>query len=242
MKTDNVIYDGKDLEAMDFAENYHRWILEIFKPYFGKHLAEIGAGTGAFSQLLLETNPESLNLVEPSGMFVELEKNLRADSNSTNITFHRNIFTQISKELEVTANRPDTIFYVNVLEHIEDDRHELETVKRVLLGGGHACIFVPAMPSLYSEFDKRLGHYRRYTKKDLIDKCRSAGFEICIARYFDFPGMLPWFIKYRIMRSLSMESNLVRMYDNVAVPIIKRFENIVSPPVGKNLLVVAQKA
>jgi SAM-dependent methyltransferase len=241
MSSIEVEYAGKDLEAMDFAENYHRWILEIFKPFVGKHLAEVGAGTGSFSRLLLETNPTSLDLIEPSEMFVELEKNLQTDLNSTNITFHRSIFTQIACEFELASSKPDTIFYVNVLEHIEDDRRELETVKRVLAAGGHVCIFVPAMPSLYSEFDKRLGHYRRYTKNELIDKCRSAGLEICVARYFDLLGILPWFAKYRVMRSLTLGSSLVRLYDNLFVPAMKPVENFVNPPVGKNLLIVAKK-
>jgi hypothetical protein len=33
MKNPKVEYVGKDLEAMDFAENYHRWILDVFRPY-----------------------------------------------------------------------------------------------------------------------------------------------------------------------------------------------------------------
>lgn len=239
MQATEVKYVGKDLEAMDFAENYHRWILELCKPFIGKHVVEVGAGTGSFSKLLLEMNPTSLDLIEPSEMFRELETNFPM---SPSIGLHRNIFTRVADKLEQSPQRPDTLFYVNVLEHIEDDRSELAAVRRVLVNDGHICIFVPAMKFLFSDFDKRLGHFRRYKKSDLLKKCEDAGFKIRIARYFDFPGMLPWFIKYRIMRSLSMESKLVRMYDNVAVPIIKRFENVVSPPVGKNLLVVAQKA
>lgn len=223
---------------MDFAENYHRWILEVFKPFVGEHIVEVGAGTGSFSKLLLETNPSTLCLIEPSEMFRKLQSNVPP---SPSISLHRNIFTLVADQLEQSPQRPDTLFYVNVLEHIEDDRAELTTANRVLANGGHICIFVPAMNFLYSDFDKRLGHYCRYKKSDLLRKCEDVGFNIRIARYFDFPGMLPWFIKYRLLRSLTMESNLVRIYDSFAVPMIKRFENLLYPPVGKNLLVVAQK-
>ena len=41
-------YLGRDLEAMSFAKNYHKWIIEEFKPYFGKNVAEVGAGSGNF--------------------------------------------------------------------------------------------------------------------------------------------------------------------------------------------------
>jgi SAM-dependent methyltransferase len=240
MKNPEVEYIGKDLEAMDFAENYHRWILNLFKPFLGKHLVEVGAGTGSFSELLLETKPDSLGLVEPSDMYVALTQNLSKSENSTAIRFFRNIFTEIADQIR-KEQQPDTLIYINVLEHIEDDRLELETVKGALAHGGHVCIFVPSMPFLFSDFDKRIGHFRRYKKKDLIEKCETAGFKIRVAIYFDFLGILPWFIKYRLMRSLTMESAAVHLYDRIAVPIIKPLENFVHPPIGKNLLVVAEK-
>lgn len=236
----DVEYIGKDLEAMDFAENYHRWILDLFKPYLGRHIVEVGAGTGSFSQLLLETMPESLSLVEPSEMFLALNENLSRSKASTKIDFFRNIFTQVADEIR-NLNQPDTLIYINVLEHIEDDAAELSAVNKTLTENGRACIFVPSMPSLLSEFDKKIGHFRRYTKKELIGKCEAAGFKIRIARYFDFLGILPWLVKYRLMRSLTMESGAVQLYDRVAVPFIRPLENLIHPPIGKNLLVVAEK-
>src|SRR5215207_7329186 len=59
-------YAGRDLESMDFARNYHRWILDLFAPHLGRRLVEVGAGTGSFSELLLERAPAALTLVEPS--------------------------------------------------------------------------------------------------------------------------------------------------------------------------------
>jgi hypothetical protein len=57
MSSNNVNhYFGKDLEAMSFANNYHRWILSEFLPYLGSSVAEVGAGTGSFSSLILEAN------------------------------------------------------------------------------------------------------------------------------------------------------------------------------------------
>jgi SAM-dependent methyltransferase len=240
MKTVEVEYVGKDLEAMDFAENYHRWILNLFRPYIGKHIVEVGAGTGSFSTLLLETNPESLSLVEPSGMYTALTEKLSKLTETAGVCFFKSIFVEVADQIG-QEKKPDTMMYINVLEHIEDDRLELITINRSLAVGGYACIFVPSMPALYSDFDKRLGHYRRYNKKELVEKCEAAGFEIRVARYFDFLGILPWFVKYRLMGSLTMESGAVQLYDRLVVPIIRPLENLVNPPLGKNLLVVAEK-
>jgi len=60
-------YAGRELEAMDDARNYHRWILRIFEPFLGAHLVEVGAGVGSFSKLILNRHDcQSLCLVEPS--------------------------------------------------------------------------------------------------------------------------------------------------------------------------------
>nr|MDQ3806219.1 class I SAM-dependent methyltransferase [Acidobacteriota bacterium] len=63
---DRLAYAGRDLESMAFARNYHRWILDLFAPHLGTRLVEVGAGTGSFSELLIERRPASLTLVEPS--------------------------------------------------------------------------------------------------------------------------------------------------------------------------------
>ena len=47
-------YAGRDLEAMDFVRNYHPWIRDEFVQAARGNIAEIGAGDGAFSELLLE--------------------------------------------------------------------------------------------------------------------------------------------------------------------------------------------
>ncbi|MGQ0543492.1 MAG: methyltransferase domain-containing protein [Blastocatellia bacterium] len=240
MKKSEVEYIGKDLESMDFAENYHRWILELFKPFLGRSFVEVGAGTGSFSKLLLETNPESLVLVEPSEMFDSLTGNFPSETAYSKIHLIRNIFANAHETIRENHS-PDTIFYINVLEHIEDDVFELKLVQETLFYGGRLCIFVPAIPFLLSDFDRQIGHFRRYRRKELIEKCVKAGFRIRFARGFDFPGIVPWFLKYRLMRSLTLESGAVAFYDKIAVPFIRPIENFLRPMIGKNLIVVAEK-
>jgi SAM-dependent methyltransferase len=236
--TKDVIYVGKDLEAMAFAANYHRWILAEYRPFVGKHIVEVGAGTGLFSTLLLGENPASLSLVEPSEMYAQLVNNISSESIA--IKFYNNVFSGVCDDI-VAEQRPDTIIYINVLEHIEDDRKELRHIYDSLVPGGHALIFVPALPILYGAFDRAVGHFRRYVKKELVEKSLEAGFKIRVQKFFDFAGIFPWFVKYRIFGSAELESSVVRLYDTYAVPLVKLSESLVSPPLGKNLLFVLQK-
>lgn len=235
-----VEYVGKDLEAMDFAVNYHRWILTLMKPFLGKHLVEVGAGTGAFSELLLETAPETLSLIEPSAMFESLQTNVAKHNSTTEIRAFPNIFAEVAEKIK-TEQSPDSIIYINVLEHIEDDRLELEIIHRTLRESGRVFVFVPALPALFSEFDKHIGHFRRYRKSDLAEKMRAAGFRILLSRYFDAAGILPWLVKYRLLKSLTMESGAVHAYDKYVVPVAQPIESWLPLPLGKNLLFVAEK-
>lgn len=238
--SETVVYIGKDLEAMSFAVNYHRWILEEFRPFLGTRIVEVGAGTGLFSQLLLEHELQSLSLIEPSKMFEYLTSNVAEVKTKTLIKTYQTIFTDVAETIKENQ-KPDSIIYVNVLEHIEDDENELAAMRDTLTPNGKIFIFVPALPWLYGNFDKSVGHFRRYTKNELETKCKAAGFSLLKSFYFDFAGVAPWWIKYRLLKSDSLDSGAIKLYDKLIVPITKTFESIITPPLGKNLLLIGKK-
>ena len=236
-----ISYEGTDLESMSFALNYHRWILELFAPYMGSRLVEVGAGTGSFSELILERNPESLTLVEPSReMFAILDRRAREWAATADVETRNDVFAAVAEEV-AARRRPDSIIYVNVLEHVPDDEGELRAVHRALAPGGRVFIFVPAFRWLYGGFDRRVAHVRRYTRPELEGKCAAAGFRVLKSVYFDLAGVAPWWVKYRLLKSDSMEPGLVKLYDRCFVPLVKVAERIVPPPLGKNVLLVAEK-
>jgi len=227
-------YFGKDLEAMTFADNYHRWVFAEFLPYVGSAVAEVGAGVGNFSRLILETRIGSLMAFEPSGnMYPVLQETLSTDSRATAIN---GFFGKVD-----AGESFDSIFYVNVLEHIEDDAAELAAVRNSLKPDGHLLIFVPALPWLYSELDRQVGHFRRYTKKNLVSLVQAAGFHVVSARYFDMAGIIPWYINFTLLKN-SISGGGVALYDRLVVPAMRVIEGLVRPPIGKNVLLVAQKA
>lgn len=234
-------YAGRDLEAMAFARNYHRWILDLFAPYLGRRLVEVGAGTGSFSELLLERAPDSLTLVEPSAeMHRCLAERVEDFQTETRVRTFNDTFTRAA-QLISSEQAPDSVIYVNVLEHVADDAAELLVVREVLAPGGRLFVFVPALQWLYGSFDRQVGHLRRYTKKELSGKCERAGFRVLKSVYFDAAGVLPWYLKYRVLRSEKMEPAAVRVYDEFFVPVLRRVEALAPPPLGKNVLLVAEK-
>lgn len=237
-KQNDLVYEGRDLEAMDFAVKYHTWVLNIFKPYLGKKVLEVGAGSGSFTELIATTKPDSIIAIEPSEeMYPLLEQTARGHKGL--IETHKKYFSDVRGEIK--KKKVDAAVYINVFEHIEDDEQELKYLYETLPKGAHICIFVPAGPRLMSDFDRSIGHYRRYTKQELIDKAEAAGFTVKLARRFDIAGILPWYLKFTLMKSTKMEPGLAKVYDTFVVPVVSRVEKIGEPPFGKNVILVAEK-
>lgn len=229
----HVTYPGKELEALSVAVNYHRWIVRRIAGYLGETVAEVGAGVGSVSQLLLEQDVSHLVAFEPSSnMYPFLAENLAREDRAVTINdfFH-------------ARYRPsgfDSVLYINVLEHIEDDRAELRRAFDALKPGGHLVIFVPALAWLYSDFDRQIGHFRRYTTKGLRELVTDVGFGVCQAGYFDIAGILPWFVYFVLLRR-SMNTGSVSLYDKLVVPVMETVEGVIPPPIGKNVLLIARK-
>jgi SAM-dependent methyltransferase len=226
---------------MALAVNYSEWILDRLKPFFGQHLLEVGAGTGSFSEILLKTSPATMTVLEPSpNLFSILSKRLAEIDTRTIARAYPMTLLQAFSGLN-PPSPPDTAVYVNVLEHIEDDQGELRAVYSILPAGGRLLIFVPANRWLMGSMDRQLGHCRRYTHAELTGKCVSAGFTIKFAEYFDVIGILPWWVKYCLLQSDRMEPEAVKLYDRLVVPISRILERLITPPVGKSIILVAQK-
>ena len=72
----------------------------------------------------------------------------------------------------------DLIGAFDVIEHVAEDEIVLENMNNSLKPGGGIMLTVPQHPFLWSEQDVAACHVRRYTKRELENKVRAAGFEV----------------------------------------------------------------
>jgi SAM-dependent methyltransferase len=77
---------------------------------------------------------------------------------------------------DLEGRRFDLILLLDVLEHVEEPRSLLQRVVREHLAtAGHVLITVPAFQSLFTEHDRRLKHFRRYSRREILELAGSAG-------------------------------------------------------------------
>lgn len=83
------------------------------------------------------------------------------------------------------GERFDVITLLDVLEHIEDDRGTLRTLRALLRPRGLLVITVPAFGFLWSEHDELNEHRRRYTRATLTDVLTAEGFRLREISYYN---------------------------------------------------------
>ena len=237
MNSDNEFsYVGDDLETMTDTPQYVDWITDHFRPHIVGHAAEFGAGIGTISARILK-DVSSLDLIEPTASLAEkLRERFKGEDKIKVVSMMLEGYLASD-----TGHQYDTILLVNVLEHIENDKSALKMLFGALNTGGHLLLFVPALPFLFSKFDELVGHYRRYTRANLAHSLTEAGFQIRDNRYFDFLGVLPWYLINTVGGKTSLNPFAVKFYDRIGVPLGRFGERLITPPIGKNVIVVAKK-
>jgi SAM-dependent methyltransferase len=222
------------LEALEGATNYNAWVASLVLPYLGDEPIEIGSGTGTNAALLLDAGLARLTVAEADFELVErLEKRFAGDER---ITVRR------LDLLDASPGEHSACLALNVLEHIDDDAEALRAAGRLVRPGGSVVVFVPAFPFAMSDFDRAIGHYRRYTKASARDSFARAGLGIEELRYVNAPGLAAWTVGMRLLRMRPREGLVLRGWDRAVIPVARRVERRVAPPFGQSLLVVGRTA
>ena len=230
-------YLGNELSALTFADNYYSWILKELTPYVGKVILEVGAGIGTFSSFLFLTRPDRLLLLEPShNLLPSLERKF---AQNEKVRIIENTIESLPRGLN--QERVDTVVCINVLEHLKNDTLALKKIYDILVPGGTLLLYVPALPYLYGSLDLAFGHYRRYTRGELIRKVSYAGFAVLKIKYMNFFGVFSWYVGSRILQRQALTPWAIKLYDKIFVPITRGIESTLGSFLGQNLFLVGTK-
>jgi hypothetical protein len=129
----------------------------------------------------------------------------------------------------------DSIIYIDVLEHIEDDRLELEMACSHLKVGGFLTVLSPAHQWLYTRFDRAIGHYRRYSKGALLTA--APGELECIQlKYLDSVGTVASLGNKLVLQRATPTVGQVGFWDKVMIPVSTVLDPLSRYRIGKSIL------
>jgi SAM-dependent methyltransferase len=221
--------DPYNLDAMTHAHNYNAWLAQQAAKALGEKatILDFGAGTGNVADAFRLLTGNAPICLEPDPSF---RQQLQARG-----------FRVVTAE-EISPGSVDGAYTMNVLEHIEDDVAALSTLRGMLRPGARMYAFVPAYQILFSDWDRAVGHMRRYSCTTLQQSVEGAGFRVIASRYSDSLGFFVTLgLKLSGLAKGAISSGSVRVYDRFGFPVSLAFDRLANRVVGKNAWIVAEK-
>lgn len=229
-------YIGTELELFENAHNWKRYWFNAIRPYIGDSVLDVGAGIGSTAKLFSDVKLDCYLAVEPDVDNVKIMQD-KASSRIFNSSFKS--INGCVEDLDSSVLF-DTILYIDVLEHILDDRGELEAVSKHLLPGGRLIILSPAHQWLFSPFDESVGHHRRYNKKTLM-MAKPDGLVLDRLCYLDSIGVMASASNRLLLRSSSPSMDQIMIWNNYMVPVSVYIDRLTGFLFGKTILGVFKR-
>lgn len=143
-------------------------------------IADLGCGRGAFAFELAKLFPQVRVVgIDIDAEQIRINNQISRKNRIQNLSFEARDISDLEIE-----KRFDLILSVDNLEHMEDDRAALQTIRKALKPGGKLLCHVPAYERIWFfsgisvNFDVP-GHFRPgYRSGELLEKLKTAGFQV----------------------------------------------------------------
>lgn len=230
-------YIGQELDIFARARNWKRYWGRQVRRFVTGDVLEVGAGIGANTALIkaCAAKVRSWTALEPDpGLFNKLEETLSADPATADCIVRTGTTHSIDDRSQF-----DTLLYIDVLEHIADDRNEMERAASLLRPGGHILVLAPAHQWLYTPFDKAIGHFRRYNKASLR-ACGPSGCKMVRLHYLDSVGLLASLANH-LLQQKQPKLSQVLFWDRYLVRASMFVDRLFLHSIGKSILAIWRK-
>ncbi|MBV9098333.1 MAG: methyltransferase domain-containing protein [Frankiaceae bacterium] len=229
--TGDAAFQSEVLEEMASAVNYRRWITGLAAPYLGDSPIEIGSGTGDYAELWAD----GVATFTATEGFPPLVRRLEERFERHPRVVVRELVAPVTDHADHSA-----VVAINVLEHIPDDVAALQSFANLVAPGGAVVVFVPAYPLLMSDYDRVVGHQRRYRRKTLAAAMRAADLDVIEMRHVNVIGFFGWLLLMRLAHGRPKDGRALTLFDRYVVPLLRPIEAAVAPPFGQSLFAVGQ--
>lgn len=226
-------YVGLELDLFSHATHWKNYWSQFVTPHLKGNVLEVGAGNGNNTALLCRAEIDRWICAEPDAKLlkkVEEKVFSRAkDFRTVRGTIHA-----------VSENDFDAILYLDVLEHIQEDRAELEQASAKLKPGGKLILLSPSHPFLFSEFDRTIGHFRRYNRESLRGCVPSPLKEIEL-KYLDSVGLFASLANRWVLKKSYPSLADIKLWDSWMVPVSLWTDRLTQFHFGKSILGIWEK-
>jgi hypothetical protein len=232
----DVAYGGKELGLFAHSRNWKHYFASKIGLFIGERVIEVGAGIGATTAILCDGSQQYWLCLEPDpALRAQIDACIAAGQLPPCCSSRGGVVADLD-----SREAADCFIYIDVLEHIEDDGGELKSVAERLVPGGTIIVVSPAFNSLYSPFDKSVGHYRRYNKSALQvltpPSCR-----IKRIFYLDCLGMGTSFMNKLLLKQSVPNQAQILFWDRWLVPVSRVLDPVVRYKAGRSIVCVWEK-
>jgi 2-polyprenyl-3-methyl-5-hydroxy-6-metoxy-1,4-benzoquinol methylase len=228
------------LDVISTADQFNKWMYETIAPFIKGDVLELGSGIGNISSFLIK-NFDNVTLSDYNLYYCQYLKEKYSSQQNLkavySIDLQKENFEDQYKSLKGSF---DSIILLNVIEHLKKDSKAIENCHFLLKKNGNLIILAPAFKGLYSRLDKKLGHYRRYTKKTLFSIFNLEHFTILKLQYFNFLGFGGWLVLNKFFGREKLDAVSMKNFDHL-VPLAKVLDKMVGNKIGLSAIVFAQK-
>lgn len=226
-------YVGTELELFAAANNWKRYLASRLSQHIRGRVLEVGAGIGSNPKYLINPAVNEWVCLEPDR---ELASQIPAHVVDGVHDVRLKVLAARTSDLP-DSEMFDVILYIDVLEHVEADRDELARAVSLLRPGGKLVVLAPAYDWLYSEFDRAIGHFRRYTRNSLTDVAPQA-VQVVQSFYLDSAGLLASIANRLFLKQTAPSKNQVQLWDRVLVTTSRALDRLFCNAFGKSVVVV----
>ncbi len=246
--TPGGVMAAEAIDAMALVERDHWWFRakhrlvldELRRQRTAGIVVDVGSGTGGLLERLRAGGHRAV------GMELDPIALAHARRNHPRLPLAR----ALAEAVPVRVGGAAAVTALDVVEHLDDDVVALRELGRVVGPGGLVVVAVPAYQWAWSDHDVRLGHRRRYSRKQLVEAAEAA--DLVVERCTHFHSWLApvaWLVRRTPVGRLlgggsAEEASFGNRWINGALQVVTDVERTVlarfDVPVGLSILLVAR--
>ena len=232
---DEFKYVGSELDLFAGVRNWKSYWSGKIRPFIRGDVLEVGAGIGSNTEFLDRSPRGRWVCLEPDeNLIAQMRNNLaKTRSGKTDI---------VCGTVQSLGSEPfDTIIYIDVLEHIENDKAELEKALSILSDGGRIIVLSPAHQFLFTPFDAAIGHFRRYNTTTLRALSPS-GLQLERIFYLDSAGMILSLANRLLLKQSMPTRQQLGFWDRCVIPVSRIMDPLLFGSLGKSIVAIWKRA